>query len=155
MISITYENLSFEREKDAKYVILKYGLILFKDDDDIIICYGSTSENIKDKWVNILSEIAFNFQANLLDEIQSKNLLLVFCAKDSVSVDLKKEIQSDTYCCRKVVRSNVSDIKEDIKSLILYNVKTIMTPDSKSLIDIIKEKHHVVYEMIRSENEIK
>ena len=154
MIRITYKDISFEREDEAKNLIEKYNLILFKDVDDVIVCYYSTGDIIESLWDELLTELALSFQANLEDEILSKNLLLVFCASDTVNIDLKKEIQSDTYCCRKIVRSNVGDVDKSIKELDFYNVEKVTVPGATSLKEILEKKHPEVIEMMRSENEI-
>lgn len=154
MIRITYKDLSFEKEDEAKDLIEKYDLVLFKDVDDVIVCYYSTGDIIENLWGELLTEMALCFQANLEDEILSKNLLLVFCASDNVNIDLKKEIQSDTYCCRKIVRSNVSDVDKSIKELVFYNVEKVTIPGASSLKEILEKKHPEVFKMMRSENEI-
>lgn len=154
MIRITYNDLSFERKDEAEFVVGKYDLILFKDNDDVIICYYSTADVIEALWSDLLAEMALYFQANLEDEILAKNLLLVFCSSDNVNIDVKKEIQSDTYCCRKIVRSNVSDVDKSIKELVLYNVERATTSETISLRKILEKEHPEVFNMMRTGNEI-
>lgn len=153
MNRITYEDLSFENQIEAKNVIEKHKLILFQDIDDVIICYHSTSEVISKRWNQLLTEIALYFQANLDDEILSRNLLLVFCCSDYINVELKKEIQSDTYCCRKIVRSNITSIDAAIKDLLFLNIDKIVKKESLSLKKFIENNHPEVFEMLRAANE--
>ena len=65
MIRITYNDLSFERKDEAEFVVGKYDLILFKDIDDVIICYYSTADVIEALRRDLLAEMALYFQANL------------------------------------------------------------------------------------------
>ncbi|ELC9522629.1 hypothetical protein RJY08_004116 [Vibrio alginolyticus] len=151
MNNIDYSSLSFEDVDAAENYIKENDIILFSDEDDIIICYQSNSENISRKWSDITSKTALYFQSNLVDEISASNLLLVFCATDEIDIETRKKIQSDTYCCRKIARSNVSDIESSIKDLVFYNTDNTQKISSLSLIDLIEKKHPEVYELMAEE----
>ena len=151
MNNIDVNSLIFEDAEAAKNYIEENEIILFSDEEDIIICYQSNSENIKDKWTDITSKTALYFQSNLLDETSANNLLLVFCAKDEIDIETRKKIQSDTYCCRKIARSNVSDVESSIKDLVFYNVDNTQKISSTSLIELIAERHPEVYELMAEE----
>ncbi|HDY8172461.1 ABC-three component system middle component 1 [Vibrio vulnificus] len=151
MNKIDVNSLIFEDEDAAKNYIEENGIILFSDEEDIIICYQSNFDNIKDKWSDITSKTALYFQSNLIDETAANNLLLVFCAKDEIDIETRKKIQSDTYCCRKIARSNVSDVESSIKDLVFYNVDNTQKISSLSLIDLIAERHPEVYELMAEE----
>ncbi|HIF8869576.1 TPA: hypothetical protein ACX6DV_003557, partial [Vibrio cholerae] len=97
------------------------------------------------------SKTALYFQSNLIDETAANNLLLVFCAKDEIDIETRKKIQSDTYCCRKIARSNVSDVESSIKDLVFYNADNTQKISSLSLIDLIAERHPEVYELMAEE----
>ncbi|HIF9276603.1 TPA: ABC-three component system middle component 1 [Photobacterium damselae] len=151
MNNIDYNSLSFEDKDAAENYIKENDIILFSDEGDIIICYKSNSENISQNWSDITSKTALYFQSNLLDEISASNLLLVFCATDEIDIETRKKIQSDTYCCRKIARSNVNDVETSIKDLVFYHTDNTKTISSLSLIDLIKTKHPEVYKLMAKE----
>ncbi|WP_273859902.1 ABC-three component system middle component 1 [Photobacterium sp. GSS17] len=148
MNNIDYSSLDFEDKDAAKSFIIDNDILLFSDEGDIILCYQSNSENIKCNWSDITTQTALYFQSNLLDEVSASNLLLVFCSTDEIDIETRKKIQSDTYCCRKIARSNVSDIESSIKELVFYNTKNERKVSSLSLIELIKKKHPEVFDLM-------
>lgn len=153
MNRITYKDLKFDDYKIVNDFIIKYKIELFLDADDIIICYQSSALEITNSWNDIVTETAYYFQSNLVDEIMSKNLLLVFCAYNDIDINIKKEIQSDTYCCRKIVRSNVKNLESSIKELIFYDTVQVVVTKTSSLKYLIHEKHPEVFILLGLENE--
>ncbi|EGU9030329.1 hypothetical protein GA076_18890 [Vibrio parahaemolyticus] len=152
MNSITCDDLDFEEIGDAKKFIEKNHIRLFIDEGDVILCYESTSEDLESNWEKISMKTALYFQSNLIDEVLARNLILVFLTKNEVDISVKKRIQSDTYCCRKIVRSNVISIENSIKDLMLFNIEGQNTAEVESLIDLIKIEHPEVFQLIDSEN---
>ncbi|HAG52388.1 MAG TPA: hypothetical protein DCL21_01215 [Alphaproteobacteria bacterium] len=148
MNKIDYSSLDFEDKDAAESYILENDIILFSDAGDIIICYRSNAENISRNWNDITTKTALYFQSNLLDEISASNLLLVFCSTDEIDINTRKKIQSDTYCCRKIARSNVGDIESSIKDLVFYNTDNERKVSSLSLIDLIEKKHPDVFNLM-------
>ena len=157
MNRITISNLKFENVEEANNFVLKYNIILFQDDDDVIICYQSSSENIRDGWKSIVEDLAYYFQSNLIDSIVSRNLLLVFCANedDDIDINTKKEIQSNTYCCRKLARSNVSNLEGTIKDLIFFDTTVQRISNTSSLSFLIKERYPEIFKLLSLKDEAK
>ena len=155
MNKITNDDLKFEDVDEVNKFVSKHNIILFQDDDDVIICYQSSSEKIRELWVSIVADVAYYFQSNLIDEVLSKNLLLVFCANDHIDINTKKEIQSNTYCCRKIARSNVSDLERTIKDLVFFDMADQRIVITSSLSALIKEKHPEVFNLLSIKDETK
>lgn len=148
MNKITCDYLEFEDKDAAIKFIAANQIELYIDELDIILCYQSNSENINANWYKITTQAALYFQSNLIDEITSKNLLLVFCSSNEIDIETKKKIQSDTYCCRKIARSNVKNTEESIKDLILYQTNQSESKESISLKELIKKDHPDVFELM-------
>ena len=107
-----------------------------------------SSEGIKKNWNDITTRTALDFQSNLIDQVTSRNLLLVFCSNEEIYIDTKKEIQSDTYCCRKIARSNVENLESSIKELIFYGTKNEEEVNKSSLKEIIEKEHPEVFQLM-------
>lgn len=148
MNKISCEDLDFDDKETAIKFITDNKIEIYIDEFDIILCYQSKSEDIRSNWYDITTQAALYFQSNLIDEITSKNLLLVFCSSHEIDIDTKKKIQSDTYCCRKIARSNVVDIEESIKELILFKTNQSETIVSKSLKELIRNDHPDVFNLM-------
>lgn len=148
MNKITCDDLEFEDKEEAIKFIEENEIELFLDELDIILSYRSSSEKISANWSEITTQTALHFQANLIDEITSKNLLLVFCSSNGIDIETKKKIQSDTYCCRKIARSNVVDAEKSIKELILYQINQSEGKESISLKELIRKNHPDVFELM-------
>jgi hypothetical protein len=148
MHKITCDDLSFEDKDSADKFIRDNNIILFSEDGDIFICYESTAIDISKEWYDITTKTALYFQSNLLDETMSRNLLLVFFSNDDIDINIKKTIQSDIYCCRKIVKSNVKDIEFTIKELIFHS--DIITSETKnhSLKEFLTTKHKDILELV-------
>ncbi|NMP28532.1 hypothetical protein GW590_16845 [Rahnella sp. SAP-1] len=155
MNKITNNDLKFEDVDEANKFVSKYNIILFQDDDDVIICYQSSSEKIRELWGSVVEDLAYYFQSNLIDDILSRNLLLVFCANDDIDINTKKEIQSNTYCCRKIARSKVSDLEGAIKDLIFFDTTIQGVVNTSSLSILIKERHPEVFNLLSVKDETK
>lgn len=155
MNNITSDDLQFDDIETANKFIIENEIKLFSDDGDIIICYQSSAANIASNWNDITTKTALDFQSNLIDQITSKNLLLVFCAHDEIDIDTKKKIQLDTYCCRKITRSNVVDLEKSIKELVFYRVKNDQEITSTPLKKIIEQKHPEVFQLMAMYNDDK
>lgn len=148
MNNITWNELQFDDTEAAEKFIVQNGIKLFIDDGDVIICYQSSAENITSTWNDITTKTALDFQSNLIDQITSRNLLLVFCANDEIDVDTKKKIQSDTYCCRKIARSNVKDLETSIRELVFYDTESKKEVKTSPLKEIIEKNHPEVFQLM-------
>jgi hypothetical protein len=148
MNKITCDDLEFEDKDAAIKFIADNKIELYIDELDIILCYQSNSEDISSNWYEITTQTALYFQSNLTDEITSKNLLLVFCSSNEIDIETKKKIQSDTYCCRKIARSNVVNAEKSIKELILYQINQSEGKESISLKELIRKNHPDVFELM-------
>lgn len=152
MINITCDDLEFDDIISARDFINEHSIKLFMDDGDIILCYESTAENIESQWEKVSTKTALYFQSNLIDEVIARNLILVYLSKDEITISVKKKIQLDTYCCRKIVRSGVNNLDDSIKELMLFNTEQLSKPEVASLRDLIQNKHPEVFELISNEN---
>jgi hypothetical protein len=148
MNKITYDYLSFDDKEAAAQFITDNKIEIYIDELDIILCYQSNSEDISSNWYDITTQAALYFQSNLVDEIMSKNLLLVFCSSNEIDIETKKKIQSDVYCCRKIARSNVVNAGESIKELILYQTTQSEIKASISLKELIRKNHPDVFKLM-------
>jgi hypothetical protein len=148
MNKIMCEALDFEDEEAATKFVTNNKIDLYLDELDVILCYQSQSEDISSNWYEITTQAALYFQSNLIDEIMSKNLLLVFCSSNDIDIDTKNKIQSDTYCCRKIVRSNVENAEKSIKELVLYQTRQSGDKKSISLKELIRNNHPDVFELM-------
>jgi len=148
MNKITCDDLEFEDKDTVIKFITDNKIELYVDELDVILCYQSNSEDIRSNWYDITTQTALYFQSNLIDEIMSKNLLLVFCSSNEIDIETKKKIQSDTYCCRKIARSNVVNAEESIKELILYQTNQSESKESISLKELIRKNHPDVFELM-------
>lgn len=149
MHRITYDDLTFDDKNSAIEFIEDNKIELFYEYGDIFICYNSSSSKIDNKWYEITTKTALYFQSNLLDETLSKNLLLVFFSADDIDINIKKTIQSDIYCCRKIVKSNVINIEDTIKELVFFSAKIKSESKSTSLNDFLMNKHSDVLTLVR------
>jgi hypothetical protein len=148
MNKITCDDLEFEDKEAAIKFITDNKIELYIDELDIILCYQSKGEDITSNWYDITTQTALYFQSNLIDEITSKNLLLVFCSSNEIDIDTKNKIQSDTYCCRKIARSNVVNTEENIKELIFYQTNQPENKVSISLKELIRKNHPDVFKLM-------
>lgn len=152
MNSIICEELKFKLDFDDIDSALKFvkenNITIFSDEGDLILCYLDSSEGIKKKWTDITTKAALDFQSNLVDQIISRNLLLVFCSHEEIDIVTKKEIQSDTYCCRKIVRSGVDNLEHSIKELIFYGIEKEEETKDISLKEVIEKEHYDVFQMM-------
>ena len=148
MNKIECEILKFEDSESAILFIENNNIQLYMDSNDIILCYEGTEGDIRDNWFEITSQLALQFQSNLVDDVLANNLLLVFCTKDNLDIELKKEIQSNTYGFRKLVRSNVKNITDSIRELIFYEIEAPKKNDSIPLSDIIKTKYPDIFHLL-------
>lgn len=123
MNSINCNELQFDDLSSAVRFVLENNITIFLDEGDLILCYMDSSEGIKSNWNDISTRMALDFQSNLVDEVISRNLLLVFCSTEEIDIDTRKKIQLDTYCCRKIARSKVENLENSIKDLIFYGVE--------------------------------
>ncbi|MEZ8513837.1 hypothetical protein AB6D22_23610 [Vibrio splendidus] len=148
MNSINCEDLQFDDMSSAVKFVSENEIKIFSDEGDLILCYMDSSEGIKKNWNDITTKTALDFQSNLVDQVTSRNLLLVFCSNEEIDIDTKKEIQSDTYCCRKIARSNVENLESSIKELIFYGTEKEEEVNKSSLIEIIEKKHPEVFQLM-------
>ncbi|MEZ9048097.1 ABC-three component system middle component 1 [Vibrio sp. 10N.247.311.64] len=150
MINITCDDLVFDDVISAKDFVNEHSIKLFMDDGDIILCYESTADNIENQWEKVSTKTALYFQSNLIDEVIARNLILVYLSKDEINIGVKKTIQLDTYCCRKIVRSGINNLDDSIKELMLFNTEQLSKPEVVSLRELIKIKHPEVFELIKN-----
>ncbi|MUI53378.1 hypothetical protein [Aliivibrio fischeri] len=148
MNSINCKDLQFDDMPSAEKFILESEIKIFSDEGDLILCYMNSPEDIKRNWNDITTRTALDFQSNLIDQVISRNLLLVFCSTEEIDVDTKKEIQSDTYCCRKIARSKVEDLERSIKDLIFYGTEKKEDVKKSSLKNIIEKEHNDVFQLM-------
>jgi hypothetical protein len=148
MNSINCEDLNFDDMPAAEKFVLENEIKIFSDEGDLILCYMDSSEGIKNNWNDITTRTALDFQSNLTDQVISRNLLLVFCSTEEIDIDTKKEIQSDTYCCRKIARSKVENLESSIKDLIFYGTEKKEEVKKSTLKEIIEKEHHEVFQLI-------
>lgn len=148
MNSINCKDLLFDDMPSAEKFILENEIEIFSDEGDLILCYMNSPEGIKKNWNDITTRTALDFQSNLIDQVISRNLLLVFCSTEEIDIDIKKEIQSDTYCCRKIARSKVEDLESSIKDLIFYGTEKKEEVKKSSLKEIIEKEHNEVFQLM-------
>ncbi|MBS9921947.1 ABC-three component system middle component 1 [Vibrio alginolyticus] len=151
MRNINCNDLEFDNLHSAISFIENNNIKLFYDEGDVILCYQSNESDITENWKDISMKTALYFQANLKDEIIGRNILLVFLSKDSVDINIKKSIQSNTYCCRKIVRSNVENIEKTINELMLKDISENKKKKKTNLKSFIRNSHHEVFNLIGEE----
>ncbi|MEZ8606665.1 ABC-three component system middle component 1 [Vibrio sp. 10N.239.311.G01] len=150
MRKINCNELDFVDQESAIKFVERNEIEVFSDDGDIDIalCYRSTKEQIKSNWKDISLQTALYFQSNLKDEVIGRNMILVYMSQGDLDINVKKEIQSNTYCCRKIVRCNVDETESEINELMLNNINGIYKEKHYNLKELIRINHPEVFSLI-------
>ena len=133
-------------EGDMNKFMSIFNIECYREDDEIhapiIMVYNSNSEDIKNRWEEIINSCAYLFQANINEEFIRRNMVMFFLSIDEINLNIRNVIQKNTYCCRKIVLDNVPNIDSAIRSYYLFgeNVSVKVSDDSK-LIELIKSEH--------------
>jgi hypothetical protein len=91
----------------------------FVTEDSFIIRKKCSDEmELHQIWKSSVDFVAGNIQAQLeilgLSEMLAWNIYLIFDVKNKVSKELKNQIESDKFCCKKyVIASNINESFED------------------------------------------
>ncbi|MUP39852.1 ABC-three component system middle component 1 [Labilibaculum euxinus] len=136
-----------------------------------------SEEELARIWMKVSDIIAVNYQSRMKNEFSIWNLYLFFIVSETISNDLKYQIENDTFSSRKIVideKANLtkivdehilnSDIKIDdgiinninfIPSSIIFNHVADIEVKSR-LTDAVKKAHSQIIKKIKEEsNEIK
>lgn len=153
MRKISCDELDFFDQESANKFIDMNEIEIFSDDGDIdvALCYRATQEKIILNWKDISLQAALYFQSNLKDEVIGRNMVLVYMSQGDLDISVKKEIQSNTYCCRKIVRCNVDNTEAEINELMLKNVNGNYEEKHYNLKELIRVKYPEVFDLIGGE----
>ncbi|MED4010014.1 hypothetical protein P4606_05020 [Priestia aryabhattai] len=154
------EILNLESEKE--YETIK--CFQYIDDSNkykfyVFSCYYNDEEELKAHFKAINDIIAFDFQSNLLLDVERWNLYIFFFVGDTISHELKTSIEQNKYATRKILYDNMSkepSIKQ-IEEIILNKLFRLeLSPEELkheeyniSLQDIIKQKDSFLINSIK------
>lgn len=154
------EILNLESEKE--YETIK--CFQYIDDSNkykfyVFSCYYNDEEELKAHFKTINDIIAFDFQSNLLLDVERWNLYIFFFVGDTISHELKTSIEQNKYATRKILYDNMSkepSIKQ-IEEIILNKLFRLeLSPEELkheeyniSLQDIIKQKDSFLINSIK------
>lgn len=145
------EILNIEREKE--YETIK--CFQYIDDSNkykfyVFSCYYNDEKELKAHFKAINDIIAFDFQSNLLLDVEKWNLYIFFFVGDVISHELKTSIEQNKYATRKILYDNMGKepLIEQIEGIILDKLFRLeLSPEELkheeyniSLHDIIKQK---------------
>lgn len=90
-----------------------------------ILCCKIDSSILEDIWEDIVDCVAVHLQAKLTSQIERSNIYILFFLNEEVSSKLKRKIEYNRYCCRKIIiNENLPtcdvDRQNKIESLIFY-----------------------------------
>jgi hypothetical protein len=99
--------------------ILKYERISIKLGNIHAFFIEIEESCLKNSWKEMRNFIAIKFQNVLSSEFERWNTYLLYLVKNSLSTDLKYQIENDTFSSRKIVIEGKSDIAKIIEEHIL------------------------------------
>lgn len=99
-----------------------------------VFCFKCENDSLlNEKWEDITSYLACNFQTGFETEFEKWNFYLLFFLENTCPVDLKYEIENDKFSSRKLVLDNYPSKSRDYKTIIKNKIFDLD-------IDLSKEK---------------
>ena len=98
------------------------------------------SDDIKTSWRKVSNFIALKCQSMVSDEFGKWNTYLFFLIDKQMSIDLKYQIENDTFSSRKIIVDESADFKEVINKHILNNDLELTIENSKAQIPLEKRE---------------
>ncbi|ACL74452.1 ABC-three component system middle component 1 [Ruminiclostridium cellulolyticum] len=90
--------------------------------------------NLEDNWKSLNDAISFKLQAQIHNTVERYNIyLLIF--ELNISTELRRIIESDRYCCRKIVLpesmpENDNTLENLVENRLFYFIEQTVSPDN-------------------------
>lgn len=113
LLSESDRNITF---LSREFKDIAFSLLDSNDDQALISCFVCRFHNLshlEKNWTKIASMIAVNYQACLKNEFAAWNIYLSFFCEFKVPIQLKYEIENDTYFMRKIVVDNIPTMSSE------------------------------------------
>lgn len=119
-----------------------------------VFCFICEKEQyLKEKWEDIVSYLASDFQTDFETDFERWNLYVLFFIKEACSLDLKYEIENDKFSSRKVVLDNYDIEKRDYRLVIeeeIFDLDITLSKMSTNENDNIISKESVILNLINA-----
>lgn len=104
-----------------------------------------SEEELTRIWMKVSDIIAVNYQSRMKDEFSIWNLYLFFIISETISNDLKYQIENDTFSSRKIVIEGKSDLIKIIDEHILNSDIKI---NSSIISDSVFNPNPIIFDQI-------
>lgn len=98
------------------------------------------------KWKAISEFIAVYFQSKLTSEFSLWNLYLMFISESEVNIEIKYQIENDTFSSRKLVISPIREIDDILKEYVL-NANLLIQPTDK-VTEVKLETNPIIWDQL-------
>lgn len=129
--------------KDSNYNIYVFQVVV-EDENDL-----------KENYSKVAASIATEFQADLEKPIERWNIYLIFQCLNSISIELKGQIEQDKYSSRKMVWDNMKDEEIGCGAYLedrLFHLEIEMSEntseEAEDLMTIIKRIDNELYDVL-------
>ena len=85
-----------------------------------IICGSYPDGNLGEKWEDLNDTIALTLQAQIQNPVERYNIYLLIFEAD-ISMELRTMIESNRYCCRKIVMQESMPMNDDLLQVLVEN----------------------------------
>ena len=121
----------------------------------IVCCDMLEQKKLKDKWQDIVDEVAIELQSNISEMISKMNVYIIFFVESLDDILLKTTIENNRYSSRKIVviskMSTISDLGSFIqKRLFDIDISTAQVNKQKSFEDYFIEVDKELYDLSTS-----
>lgn len=121
----------------------------------IICCDMQSTEILKEKWKDIVDDVAIDVQPNIAEMISKMNIYVLFFVKDINDILLKTSIENDKYSSRKIVITRRMSSVEDMamfveKRLFDININVNGQSNEKRLYEVFSDLDNELFEIFNS-----